>query len=310
MKVRELFEVEEKKPKLIELLRLHCPRNLEAIAKGEAPLIFRGTEQKSNKYQDIKYGDIKWLYSSVRTKPRKSLTGFNLFLSYVSQAPDWKRAPNRAYSSSCTDDLKMSMKFEGSGDSYVVIPVDTVNNFAVTREDFNLMTPTGSSRNLMAIANIIEAIRSAPEYVSTRDVNIDPALKQLLSNKILERDSEKAFSMKNIEELSKAIAEICEYMGTSDKKRDVNGVLRLRDDCEYLETALGTTNILEWMKKKITIEDLGVKIFSDFKDVKMKGTAPEIWFVGDWIGIKCGSSESDEYYIRKILEDILKRVKG
>jgi hypothetical protein len=77
-----------------------------------------------------------------------------------------------------------------------------------------------------------------------------------------------------------------------------------------LETALGTTNILEWMKKKITIEDLGVKIFSDFKDVKMKGTDPEIWFVGDWIGIKCGSSESDEYYIRKILEDILKRVKG
>lgn len=319
MRVQELFETPQ--DDLIKLLKQHCPKNLRALSSGAALPLYRGliTEQWTN--MDDGY---QFMVSPSRDEPRKSRTGVNLFLNFATHSPLWKGIPNRSLSSSCTTDFDAAKSFGGA---WLIIPFDNVHKFAVSKNDFNFIKPDGN-RTLMGYAaamrgvardifNVAQDIRSGetklyPDEV-IKIIGDDKSVGLKITN----------FSMEQLEELSSTIQKLSELF--HNKKFDTKiGLIKttlmitnrfadLVDSITLFDRVFKGLSLMEWMKKHVTPEIVGVKVVDSYASIAPASPSPEIWFEGRYIGLKASNAsleKTDEIAQSSWLKNLNKQVNG
>lgn len=117
----------------------HAKKACQAILEGRLNL-YRGTRaiySSSNKYHDLPNDDFMLYEFGGRQSPRNSLTGGNMIQSLTKIHPEWINSnfPRRDMSTFCTNSLSNAQAFGKIG---LVLPYDSVNNFAIVSDDLNL----------------------------------------------------------------------------------------------------------------------------------------------------------------------------
>ena len=130
-------------------------------ALNHKAVLYRGVEigNFATKVGDLP-GDYVLYYVSGRKEPRRSLTGTNLFLDITSKSEAWKDIPRRAFSTFCSVDPSSVGDF---GDLHIILPINSVNKFAVCEGDFNMTRFKMMGDNKLTVGNFINDVASLAE---------------------------------------------------------------------------------------------------------------------------------------------------
>jgi hypothetical protein len=330
MKVKELFEVvmrpvgstytdEEnaalKKDKvsrndkaidsLITTIKANCPNNFKALVSGRALPLYRSTH--TNIYTRV--GDYQATTITGRTEPRKSTTGDNLVMDYVSQA--WKGVPRRNLSSSCAPNIRTAEQFGGA--TWLIIPFDNVELFASAPNDFNMLDPThGSSDGIMDMMGWVQELRAGVRSVLhlLDDDDKDQAkLKKLMVGLFTTEINN--FTLKDIQKLSDNIEKLIYFVDDNQVKIDSPKLEDFFGEVMGFEHIFDTRSLMEWLKEKITPKNLGIKTYTSYPALTNRGKESEIWFEGDYLCLRGdpGTYEKTEDiatsdWIKQVLEKL------
>lgn len=284
MKVRELFEDNSGDHQLIGVLRSRCKNNFKLMTNGTMAALYRGAS-----FSDAEYvsSDIGYEFARVtgRTSARLSLTGNNILMNYVSQAPSWKGYPRRELSAFCTPSYSAADNFSKP---WLIIPCDESGPYAVSKDDFNMLDVEFETllEHLETLKDfVIDMVRSKHSF----PFDIVPELEPLLNDPILNKFAPpQKVTLEDISKLSKCIAGICRIADTWDSR----GAVDKYKDMDKVYTAFlefqgsfDNMTLEEWLETHITPQALDIKLCDSFRDLKPSKKS-EIWFEGDYIAIR------------------------
>jgi hypothetical protein len=314
MKVKDLFEkvvtakgVQPTAKKtaataqLLEMIRTKCKNNFDAVASGRSTPLYRSTNTQSvTQVSDYVFADI-----SARPTPRKSLTGSNYVLSYVSQSKAWKNVPKRDISSSCTPNFRDATQF--SGTTWLIIPYDDVTKLAKCEGDFNYLMKDpadGGDDGLLSklgyLDEVIDTARDAGFRYTNKDDEDDKqiqkenkafndmtGLSELITNPIFKLlPGSHRYSLEELDILSDCIEKLIYlFDDTASVVYKDNKYLRsLKRTLDDFEDNFNTRSLGEWFADNITPAGLKIKVYKSYVGAKIP-TDSEVWFEGSYIGI-------------------------
>jgi hypothetical protein len=313
----------------LETIRSNCLENLEKMASGDAPVLYRGMEGVTIISTDYaKYGVFE-----RRTSPRESKTGNNMILNWVSGSPTWSGVPKRQLSSSCT--LSKSATKRVFGPEYVVVPFDDVRQYAWMPSDFNYtaLDLDDSSRgshighlNQSVIPNIIKSFnalagQSGKKLKGTRLIGAAPTKADLIYREIKSRAGDMVFSLnaytlRDVAEFSQLSEEIyallVEALDDEQLSVSLSSEMRAafkaaRKSLENLHDETSGRPLHEFLAKEVTPKSLRVQVtdLSGLKEIESKGLedTAEVWFVGGFIYIDVNKLDA-RYDLNVILKAV------
>lgn len=330
MKVRELFEVarrhvgdtytdkeledikndrknrEDKNfTALVNVIKANCPNNFRALVTKKALPLYRSTH--ANDYKIV--GDYQYATITGRTEPRKSTTGDNLVMDYVSQA--WKGVPRRNLSNSCAPNIRTAEQFGGA--TWLIIPFDNVELFASAPEDFNMLDPThGSSDGIMDMMGWVQELRASVRSVLhlLDDDDEDQAkLKKLMLG--LFRTEINNFTLKDIQKLSDSIEQLIYWVDDNQGKIDNPKLEDFFGEVMGFEDVFNTRSLMEWLKEKITPKNLGIKTYTSYPVIKNGGADCEIWFEGNYLCLRANPAtyeKTEDIYKSDWIKQVLAKL--
>jgi hypothetical protein len=283
---------------LLEMIRTKCKNNFDAVASGRSTPLYRSTNTRDY----VKLGDYMFADIAARQAPRKSLTGSNYVLNYVSQAKDWKNVPKRDISSSCTPSFRDASQF--SGTTWLIIPYDDVTKLAKCEGDFNYLLKGDSDDGLLDkmgyIDEVIDASRDAGFRYTNDDDADDPhaqkenkafsemkGLSELITNPIFKLlPGSHRYSLEELDILSDCIEKLIYlFDDTASVVYKDNMYLRsLKKTLDDFEDNFNTRSLGEWFADNITPTGLKIKVYKSYDGAKIPKDS-EVWFEGSYIGI-------------------------
>ena len=310
---------------LLNLIRTKCKNNFDAVASGRSTPLYRST----NTTNYTKLGDYMFADIAARPTPRKSLTGSNYVLSYVSQAKAWKNVPKRDISSSCSPSYRDANQF--SGTTWLIIPYDDVTKLAKCEGDFNyLMKDEENDDGLLSklgyIDGVIDAARDAAFRYTNKDDEDDSevqkenkafndmkGLSELITNPIFRLlPGSHKYTLQELDILSDCIEKLIYLFDDTGSHvyKDNHYLRSLKRTLDDFEDSLDTRSLGEWFVDNITPKSLGIKVYKSYVGAKIP-TDSEVWFEGSYIGIAAdpgGYEKTEDLLTSEWFKGIAKQV--
>lgn len=281
MKVADLLYNVDITDELLNIIRDKCEHNFRFFASQplNGPKLYRGMDVSDINVPIKRSGSIEYAIVPERVKPRKSQTSSNLFLSYISQSPTWQDIPARQYSTSCTTSLSTAEDF---GDAYLIIPFDSVTEFAGCSTDFNLV-PIGKDGNMLDFLSCISSLRVELNLAS----HPNPSFSMMMNSNVLQKTMDEMWSMEEIAQFSDMCEKARKFISGQppgyryafdDLDRELNLLLDIT----------GGKSLSDFFKS-LTPKKMGVSTGNIQILKKLKSSEPEIWFRGPYLLIDINS---------------------
>jgi hypothetical protein len=306
MKVTELLEATDQYAELVTRLKTNCPKNLRALVQSDLPLL-RGDSRMLGMSVTAEGHKFAWAQFPARKTARVSQTGNNLFLSWVSSAPQWKNVPKRAYSYFATLSYEDADNF---GKVSLIVPFDTVTNYAAMPDDFNLLEIGDGRYDLMTLAETFSATVRDAYQARERTSDIELSAIVNLPGTDVDIDGGR-LSPKDFKHLDQLFSQLIAFDKSSDLLAKSDRLRSLHSDVQELRDVLGDQSFLSWLQDNVSPADLNVSTFSSLTAIAASQPPPksEIWFEGPYISIRCDSLNADDLYtdgfMKKLVKDIL-----
>ena len=305
MKVAELLEAADPYAELVKRLKANCTKNFRAMVQSDLPLL-RGDGQMYGTYQTADGKKFSWTQFGARKTARVSQTGNNLFMSWVSTAPQWKNVPKRTYSTFATLSYEDAAGFGNVG---LVVPFDTVDRFAAMPDDFNLLNVGDGRYDLMQLAEIFSS--ATDSAYGARDRTRDPELLKIASLPGTSVNFNAKISPKDFKALDTLFSQLIAFDKSSDLLAQSEKLMTLHSDVQELRDILGDQSFISWLQANVSPESLDVEVFTSLSALAAANPPPksEVWFEGPYISIRCDSLNADDMYtdgfMKKLVKDVL-----
>jgi hypothetical protein len=296
---------------LLEMIRTKCKNNFDAIASGRSTPLFRSTNTRDY----VKLGDYMFADITARAEPRKSLTGSNYVLNYVSQAKAWKNVPKRDISTSCSPNYYDANKF--SGTTWLIIPYDNVTKLARCEGDFNYLLKNandsgddGLLSKLGYLDSVIDEVRDAAYEDDFSDIN---GLETLIKDPIFKLlPGTHRYSLEELDHLSDCIEKLIYLFDdtASFKYKDNANLRAVKRALDDFEDNFDTRSLGEWLADKVNPIDMKIKVYKSYVGAKIPKDS-EVWFEGSYIGIAAdpgGYEKTDDMLTSEWFKGIAKQV--
>jgi len=300
VKVIDLFEasaVETRNYKLlVEHLKKNCRANLNALAKSPKLLLRGDTGRGSYRIEEG-----SWFAAPARTQPRRSQAGNGLLLTWVSSAPAWKDVPRRSMSTSCTPDYDHAAQF--GNDIYIIIPYDTVKQYATSQVDFNYLELPNSEMGEEGLMSVLVIVAEAFGVMhELRDQFDDERLNEIAYHDGFEIDFKDIHSMKEIKQANAAIVELQAYAKKHGDKELTGGGGLIVDLLDLLDGK----SLIQFLETSVSPKKLGIRsIFgTPVAALKTVSGTGEIWFEGPYVAISAGVTEPEDDWFKQLVKEV------
>lgn len=310
MRVTELFEQDANLRD--EILKV-APRNLAAMASGEAPILYRGMGVDFHRSVGV-YRGLTGYHIAARRERRDSKTGLGMLMNYVDTAAAWKKFPKRGLSMSTTPVASHAEIFAPGGVG-IIIPFDNVTAFGETPSDFNMrqlgrdrittrmreasviildarriasraqaaihsmddVSPAKQIAALLAVIRLLAGLDIADrKFSSADDVQLDPNRIQILSDAI-------AAIVRGMRDPVIIAGTVPGQGGPAPILNVIDLIAELIDTCEDFTKVFGPS-LADWFTENITPAKFEAKVHRNITTLAPPTESPgEVWFSGDSI---------------------------
>jgi hypothetical protein len=281
MRVSEIFSSGFSLNKQAKEALAPCKKTLKLMAADKMPTLYRGMDTGVALKPG---GDIKFALFSERSEPRRSRTDSSVVLSYTMSSPAWKSVPNRSYSVLCTPARSVAEDF---GEPYIVVPHDSVTEFAVMQKDFN-HHEVGDSQ-LIDLLGEIQWIR---KKMSKMVGNVPEELMKTFDAPVIDKSSISLLTLAEIKELSDAIHQVHTWQNDHPDSDTFDSI---DSELESLYEMTGGEPLYSFLHSEITPQKMGVKVVSaaGLKSAA-RSAVSEVWFRGPFVAIFPTSTAFDD----------------
>jgi len=302
MLLQDLFE---SKSTLADVIKHRFHNNFRSLVQGEAIPLFRGMDAKdvlslSKVYEEdgITFYDMPY-----RSNRRRSTSGSNFILNYISIAPEWQDIPDRGISTFCSNEIP------SFGDTvYAIIPHDHASRFATIDDDFNYSQFPGKSGRLLEFRDFRSILLDV--YDSGRfkyDRNKRPEVWEkytdrynIIENNLNSYLIKKVFVNRDQFMMSEFTGALDCLQKILDVEKTIPIAFQLDMNDEYLDCTassfirehLGNLDPLSESFDKYTPDFAGINVTKKFIAIKNIVHGPsEIWFEEGYLAIKIDHEE-------------------